>query len=120
MRRGLRLEAIAQQSPNTAWAQFAGRNLDGSTYRFSERWVRVHGLWHYRNTPLPEDLSSLPPLWPPHYQSYALRVIDMELVILLQLDPALAKNLDELLQRNLGLEKTSDKLEKKHKAGEEE
>lgn len=48
-----------------AWVLIAGRNTDGSEYRFSECWARNGNRWLQRSPATPEDLELLPPSFAP-------------------------------------------------------
>lgn len=67
---GIRVEAASRPSPERAWIAAAGRNLDGSIYRYSAYFVKVGPEWKERH-PFPEDLATLPSGWPPVLSSYA-------------------------------------------------
>jgi hypothetical protein len=66
---GIRVEAFEKPSPDRAWVAAAGRNLDGSVYRYSAFFVKVEGAWKERH-PFPEDMATLPQGYPPPLSSY--------------------------------------------------
>jgi hypothetical protein len=60
LRLGIRVERTAAIDDHRAWVELAGRNPDGSIYRFSELYVKVDGRWLQRLPPLAEDMAELP------------------------------------------------------------
>ena len=67
---GLRVDRVVPVGDDRAWVAIAGRNLDGTSYRYAELWIRRGSVWHERETPLPEDLKLLPGAFPPPYAEY--------------------------------------------------
>ncbi|HLM71788.1 MAG TPA: trypsin-like serine protease, partial [Polyangiaceae bacterium] len=66
---GIRVDAVANPSPDRAWVGASGRNLDSSIYRYSAYFVKVGKEWKERH-PFPEDAATLPGGWPPPLSSY--------------------------------------------------
>ncbi|MBK7864009.1 MAG: trypsin-like peptidase domain-containing protein [Archangiaceae bacterium] len=65
LRKGIRVDQVAHVSRDLAWVLILGRNLDGSTYRFSEAWARRGKVW-VQQWPASEDqLATLPRDFPP-------------------------------------------------------
>jgi hypothetical protein len=60
LRLGIRVERTLAVDDNRTWVELAGRNPDGSIYRFSELYVRIAGRWLQRLPPLAEDMAVLP------------------------------------------------------------
>lgn len=70
LRLGIRVEATHPAAPDRAWVLLAGRNPDGSTYRFSELWAKSGAVWLQRWPPLPSDIDQLPSGWAPPIVTY--------------------------------------------------
>jgi hypothetical protein len=60
LRLGIRVERTSLVEDHRAWVELAGRNADGSIYRFSEFYVKVSEKWLQRLPPLAEDMAALP------------------------------------------------------------
>jgi hypothetical protein len=60
LRLGIRIDRVVAVAPNRAWVQLAGRNPDGSLYRFSELYVKIGDRWLQRLPPAAADLPTLP------------------------------------------------------------
>jgi hypothetical protein len=60
LRLGIRVDRVVTVAPNRAWVQLAGRNPDGSIYRFSELYVKIGDRWLQRLPPTPVDMATLP------------------------------------------------------------
>jgi hypothetical protein len=60
LRKGVRIEQVAQLRADFAWVLLVGRNLDGSEYRFSEAWGKRDGQWGQHWPPRTVDLVALP------------------------------------------------------------
>jgi len=60
LRLGIRVDRVVSVGSNRAWVQIAGRNPDGSLYRFSELYVKIGDRWLQRMPPTPADLATLP------------------------------------------------------------
>jgi hypothetical protein len=71
LRLGIRVDRVVATADDRAWVELAGRNQDGSLYRFSELYVRLGGHWVQRSAPLPEDAATLPPSFAPPLGTYA-------------------------------------------------
>jgi hypothetical protein len=69
---GIRVENIHELANGRAWIQIAGRNRDGSLYRFSECWVRGDGGWRRRFVMRRRELADLPAGWPRAYIRFAI------------------------------------------------
>lgn len=65
LRLGIRVERTAMLDERRAWVELAGRNPDGSVYRFSEFYVKIADRWQQRLPPRAEDMSDLPPTFGP-------------------------------------------------------
>lgn len=66
---GIRVELVRVLEEGRAWVAAAGRNLDGTVYRYSAFFVKVGKDWKELH-PFPEDLATLPEGWPPPLSSY--------------------------------------------------
>jgi len=66
---GIRVELVRMLEEGRAWVAAAGRNLDGTVYRYSAFFVKVGKDWKELH-PFPEDLATLPEGWPPPLSSY--------------------------------------------------
>ncbi len=64
LRKGARIDESKATGEKKRWFLIAGRNLDGSIYRYSELWVEVGGKWLQREPPLEADVVELPVGWP--------------------------------------------------------
>ena len=60
LRLGIRVERTQLVDERNAWVELAGRNPDGSIYRFSEFYVKVGERWLQRLPPKSEDMAALP------------------------------------------------------------
>lgn len=60
LRLGIRVDRTALADDRRAWVELAGRNPDGSVYRFSEFYVKIGDRWLQRLSPLAEDMAELP------------------------------------------------------------
>jgi hypothetical protein len=60
LRLGIRVERTFAVDDHRAWVELAGRNPDGSIYRFSEFYVKIGQRWLQRLPPLTEDMAALP------------------------------------------------------------
>jgi hypothetical protein len=60
LRLGIRVERTSLVDDHRAWVELAGRNADGSIYRFSELYAKVGEKWLQRLPPLGEDIAALP------------------------------------------------------------
>jgi hypothetical protein len=60
LRLGIRVERTNLVDDHRAWVELAGRNPDGSIYRFSEFYAKVGEKWLQRLPPLAEDMAALP------------------------------------------------------------
>lgn len=67
---GLRVERVSLVGADRAWISVAGRNVDGTPYRYAELWLKRGAAWHERETPLPHDLETLPPDFPKPFGEY--------------------------------------------------
>jgi len=65
LRMGVRVDETRVIDAARVWVLLAGRNPDGSPYRYSELWVKVGPRWVQRISPLAEDLAMLPGGWAP-------------------------------------------------------
>ncbi|MEP7122715.1 MAG: trypsin-like peptidase domain-containing protein [Byssovorax sp.] len=65
LRMGVRVEETRVVDPDRVWVLLAGRNPDGSPYRYSECWVKVGARWVQRTSPRTDDLATLPGGWAP-------------------------------------------------------
>jgi hypothetical protein len=65
LRMGVRVEETRAVDPDRVWVLLAGRNPDGSPYRYSECWVKVGARWVQRTSPRVDDLATLPGGWAP-------------------------------------------------------
>jgi hypothetical protein len=65
LRLGIRVERTLAVDDHRAWVELAGRNPDGSIYRFSELYVKMGTRWLQRLPPLSEDLAALPSTFAP-------------------------------------------------------
>ena len=65
LRLGIRVERTFAVDGHRAWVELAGRNPDGSIYRFSELYVKKDSRWLQRLPPLAEDMASLPSAFAP-------------------------------------------------------
>jgi len=71
LRLGIRVDRVAMVGPGRAWVQLAGRNPDGSIYRFSEFYVRIGDRWVQRCPPLSADVAAFPSSFAPTLCSLA-------------------------------------------------
>lgn len=71
LRKGGRIDDTKWVDKDRVWFLVTGRNVDNSTYRYSELWVRRDDLWYQREPPLAADVLAVPDGWPK-----PLRVID--------------------------------------------
>jgi trypsin-like peptidase len=60
LRLGIRVDRVVSVGSDRAWVQMAGRNADGSLYRFSELYVKIGNRWLQRLPPTKADLATLP------------------------------------------------------------
>jgi V8-like Glu-specific endopeptidase len=60
LRLGIRVDRTALTGEGRAWVELAGRNPDGSIYRFSEFYVKIGDRWLQRLSPLAADIAELP------------------------------------------------------------
>jgi hypothetical protein len=60
LRLGIRVERTFAVDDHRAWVELAGRNPDGSIYRFTELYVKSGSRWLQRLPPLAEDMATLP------------------------------------------------------------
>jgi S1-C subfamily serine protease len=65
LRLGIRVERTARVDDHRAWVELAGRNADGSLYRFSEFYVKIGEKWLQRIPPLAEDMAAMPGAFAP-------------------------------------------------------
>ncbi len=65
LRMGVRVDETRLIDEGRVWVLLAGRNPDGSPYRYSELWVKVGPRWVQRLSPRTEDLAQLPSGWAP-------------------------------------------------------
>ncbi len=65
LRMGVRVDETRVIDAARVWVLLAGRNPDGSPYRYSELWVKVGSRWVQRISPRAEDLATLPNGWAP-------------------------------------------------------
>jgi len=65
LRMGVRIEETRAVDADRVWVLLAGRNPDGSPYRYSECWVKVGARWVQRTSPRTDDLAMLPSGWAP-------------------------------------------------------
>jgi S1-C subfamily serine protease len=65
LRMGVRVDETRVIDGARVWVLLAGRNPDGSPYRYSELWVKVGPRWVQRISPRAEDLAMLPNGWAP-------------------------------------------------------
>jgi hypothetical protein len=65
LRLGIRVERTFAVDDHRAWVELAGRNPDGSIYRFSELYVKKGSRWLQRLPPLAEDMTALPSAFAP-------------------------------------------------------
>ena len=65
LRLGIRVERTFAIDDARAWVELAGRNPDGSIYRFSELYVKLDGRWVQRTPPRAEDMAALPVAFAP-------------------------------------------------------
>lgn len=65
LRMGVRIDETRVIDEGRVWVLLAGRNPDGSPYRYSELWVKVGPRWVQRLSPRTEDLALLPSGWAP-------------------------------------------------------
>ena len=65
LKMGVRVEAVHHTGPSRAWVLVTGRNLDGSTYRFSQLRILNEGRWLELAMPYRTELDSLPEGFPP-------------------------------------------------------
>jgi hypothetical protein len=65
LRLGIRVERTEKVDDRRAWVELAGRNPDGSIYRFSELYVKIDENWLQRLPPLAEDMAALPRTFAP-------------------------------------------------------
>ena len=65
LRMGVRVDETRVIDAARVWVLLAGRNPDGSPYRYSELWVKVGPRWVQRTSPRAEDLAMLPGGWAP-------------------------------------------------------
>jgi S1-C subfamily serine protease len=63
LRMGVRVEETRAVEPDRVWVLLAGRNPDGSPYRYSECWVKIGARWVQRTSPRADDLATLPGGW---------------------------------------------------------
>jgi len=71
LRLGMRVDRVVEVAPDRAWVQMAGRNPDGSIYRFSEFYVKIGDRWLQRLPPTPADVATLPKSFGPLLCSFA-------------------------------------------------
>jgi Trypsin-like peptidase domain len=65
LRMGVRIDATRAVGPDLVWVALAGRNPDGTPYRYSECWANVGGRWLQRTSPTQADIALLPAGWAP-------------------------------------------------------
>jgi hypothetical protein len=65
IRLGIRVERTALLDERRAWVELAGRNPDGTLYRFSEFYVKIGDRWQQRLPPRAADMAELPPTFGP-------------------------------------------------------
>lgn len=90
LRMGTRIEHIHRLDANNAWVQIQGRNLDGTPYRYSERWSHVGGEWHQIFPPSPVERQTLPREWPPPWEDFEPRLVEWEVVFYWMMAPKAA------------------------------
>jgi hypothetical protein len=65
LRKGMRVESVAEVEAGFAWVLLVGRNLDGTEYRFSEAWAKRGEKWLQQWPPTEAHLLALPKGYPP-------------------------------------------------------
>ena len=65
LRLGIRVERSFAVDDDRAWVELAGRNPDGSIYKFSELYVKRGDRWLQRVPPLEDDMAALPSSFAP-------------------------------------------------------
>ena len=65
LRLGIRVERALAVDDHRAWVELAGRNPDGSIYRFSELYVKKGSRWLQRLPPLADDMANMPSAFAP-------------------------------------------------------
>ena len=71
LRLGIRVDRVLYVDDSRAWVQLAGRNPDGTIYRFSELYVHVGDRWLQQSCPRPEDEGKLPSTFAPPLETFA-------------------------------------------------
>ena len=65
LRLGIRVDRTVLVDDHRAWVELAGRNPDGSIYRFSELYIKKGSRWLQRLPPLADDMASMPRAFAP-------------------------------------------------------
>jgi hypothetical protein len=65
LRLGIRVERTFAVDGHRAWVELAGRNPDGSIYRFSELYVKNGSRWLQRLPPPADDIATMPSTFAP-------------------------------------------------------
>jgi hypothetical protein len=71
LRLGIRVDRVIYTAADHAWVELAGRNADGSIYRFSELYVKKENRWLQRCPPSAHDIEVLPSSFPPPLVTFA-------------------------------------------------
>ena len=74
LKMGIRVGGVQRVDDAHAWVSVSGRNLDGTTYSYSEYRVKIAGDWKERDAPTPAEAATLPEGWPLPIQDYQVAI----------------------------------------------